>query len=235
MNRHPVYLFVRDELAEHPELNALSGCSGWIGDPPLNSKLAEQAALAACCGEIEPDFKGYRVVDADCGLPARSEIQPLIVRVEIRRPAPNFSLNRSQHGSGFLFYAPDPASLTGYRINGLEVGLRQWLSELDCERVAGVWLDCPEAEAEKRGLELDALVLAREVFDGLLWLSGGAWETRHIDNLLREGNCDALVLEADRFLALGGVELVRKLNPPEQIPLAVVDDTVAGSCQREAG
>ena len=150
---------------------------------------------------------------------------PHSIKTQIARPQPSYTLNRSQHGSGFVFYAPDPATLRGFQIPDLDIGLRQWLEGLDPDQICGIWLDCPEAEAAESGLELDMLATARAAFTGEIWLSGGAHNFKHIQNLVREGNCDALVLTLKQFGKLGGDAVVTEMNPPERIPMTQLAET----------
>jgi len=226
MNKQRVLIFADTVSTDHPQLSQLDCCDGLhaSGDQAIDAALIDHCALVAQEGAKEQVPDSVPVIAAwqwdTQGI--APEAKP-VIRVEIRRPQAVYNLNRSQHGSGFVFYAPDPASLVGYRIAGVETGLLAWLKAIDPDTISGIWLDCPEAEAQQRGLELDALVLAREVYPGPLWISGGAFEPRHIDNLIREGGCHSLVLSFERFLLLGGESLVRKLNPPQQIPLIPLD------------
>ncbi len=235
MIMHRVFIDYQPEHNALPNPELLSHSQGLVIAPDQLTQRAEGwdvdcAAICAIDNTKIPTASEtiYKVVSESSRLDNAAtspDDSKVIIKIRVARPQPSYSLNRSKHGSGFTFYAPDPATLSGFQIPGLGIGLRQWLEGLNPERICGVWLDCPEAEATGTGLELDMLATARAAFSGEIWLSGGAWNFKHIQNLVREGNCDALILSLERFEQLGGEAVVTEMNPLERIPTAQLADT----------
>lgn len=230
MIKHRILIQNESILDENTNLELLKQSQGIVtsSDDREPSKYMDCAAV---CAKKLHDLNDvpvgiYPVITDLNDLPGEDDSfngARLIAKVEVARPTPNYSLNRSQHGSGFIFYAPDPVTISGFHIPALGIGLRQWLNQLDNDQIHGIWFDCPEAEEKGKGLELDILAIARQHFNGELWLSGGARQFRHIQNLVQEGNCDALVLSMDQFEKLGGQAIVHEMNPPERIQLSNVE------------
>lgn len=160
--------------------------------------------------------------------------ESLICRVAIQRMQPRFNINRSDHGSGFIFYAPQPETIRGYQVVEDEQSLASWLQALAESEVEHIWIHNPEADRLGQGLDLDLLERVRNRFQGTLWISGGVSKLTHMKNLQREGIADAVIIDLAMLQALGldhvraalrpHITLASDQSPPqsdEAMPLAV--------------
>lgn len=127
-------------------------------------------------------------------------------------------------GEGFKFFTPNTETIHGYRVTDgdrLLIPTLRRARDLGFERI---WLHARDAERRGRGLDLDLLERARAEYPEGLWLSGGADESRHLENLAREGGADGVVIGLDLLQAVGVEALLAALAPPRpsEVSIAVM-------------
>ncbi len=145
-----------------------------------------------------------------------------IPHISVSRARVSYRFSGPAVGEGFSFYIPDTAAIKGWRVDGTEYSLHEAVIRATELGFAALWLDSPEAEARGDGLELDLLDKVRGgPVD--VWLSGGASEPRHLNNLARIGGATAVVID-ERLVRSSSVAALREAiivqaPVPEAVPL----------------
>jgi hypothetical protein len=233
-----LYLYLNQSMPEGLDPQRLAGLAGLVveaGCLSVREASALPAPVAALCVRLRATHGQVPSADAqvdwdwdadtapacvvDAGLdacaalrdaqPERNWLPRLTVYPqEVSYRMANYS------GEGFKFFTPDPASIHIYRVTD---GDRRLIPTLRRARDLGferIWLHARDAERRGRGLDLDLLERARAEYPEGLWLSGGATEARHLENLSREGGADGVVIGLDLLQAVGVEALLAALAPP---------------------
>jgi hypothetical protein len=134
-------------------------------------------------------------------------------RLEVHRPEVVYRMS-DYPGEGFKFYAPDTSAVRGYRVADGNQRLQDALERARTLGFEQLWLHAREAATRGRGLDLELLERARRGFGDGLWISGGATEPVHLENLAREGGATAVVVEANVFFHADAGALLTALASP---------------------
>ena len=188
--------------------------------------IAALTGGSAILGEWREHQDILRIVDAglDACARMRDEMpeQKWMPRLLVSKAETIFRMTDTP-GEGFRFYAPDTSAIRGYRVTD---GDRPLTAALQRARELGfisIWLHGGDAAGRGDGLELDLVHQGQRDFGDGLWISGGATQPRHLENLVREGETSAVVIDATLFDQAGTDVLTAALEP-------VVTKQVSVSC-----
>lgn len=229
-----LYLHLNRPLPEGLDPQRLAGLAGLVVEGGCLSPReagalpAPVAALCAPSADVQADWDADAALACvvDAGLdtcaalrdahPERAWLPRLTVYPQdVSYRMANYS------GEGFKFFTPDAATIQGYRVTDgdrLLIPTLRRARDLGFERI---WLHAREAERRGQGLDLDLLERARAEYPEGLWLSGGATEARHLENLTREGGADGVVIGFDLLQAVGVEALLAALAPPRPPEVSV--------------
>jgi hypothetical protein len=157
-----------------------------------------------------------------------------IPKLDLSRAQMSYRFSGPAVGEGFSFYMPDTAAIHGWRVEGEDLTFRELLTRATELGFSALWLHSPEAAARGTGLELDLLEQTR---GGPLeiWLSGGATEVRHLQNLSRTGGAAAVIVDAALARRLSAQALHAALLPEPVRPVDVPVHFSTGKLQAEQG
>lgn len=229
-----LYLHLNRPLPEGLDPQRLAGLAGLVVESDcLSAREVSSwpAPVAALCGLISGAHDDWDADTApacmvDAGLDACAALrdaQPdrdwlprlTVYPEEVSYRMANYS------GEGFKFFTPNAATIHGYRVTDgdrLLIPTLRRARDLGFERL---WLHAREAERRGTGLDLDLLERARAEYPEGLWLSGGATESRHLENLAREGGSAGVVIGLDLLGAVGVEALLAALAPASSTQVAV--------------
>ncbi|WP_295399332.1 hypothetical protein [uncultured Thiocystis sp.] len=227
-------LHLDQPLAPDLDPAALDGLTGLVVDvgcfAPMHC-LALCAPVVALCGTSPGDRPDWddkltplRVVDQGLEVCARlRDAHPeraWLPRLIVDRQAVSYRMS-NYRGEGFKFFTPDSASIQGYRVTDGDRPLAAALKRAQELGFARLWLHARDAAQQGKGLDLDLLERAQRDFPEKLWISGGATEPRHLENLTREGGATGLVIGTELLARTDIATLLTALTPlraPETLP-----------------
>ena len=231
-------LHLDQPLAPDLDPASLNGLAGLVVDAGCFAPaqcLALPVPVAALCGagpddhpEWNDELTPLRVVDQGLEVCARlCDVQPeraWLPRLIVDRQAVSYRMS-NYRGEGFKFFTPDSATIQGYRVTDGDRPLAAALKRAQELGFARLWLHARDAAQQGKGLDLDLLERAQRDFPGELWISGGATEPRHLENLAREGGATGLVIGTELLARTDIATLLAALmppRPPETLPEAPV-------------
>lgn len=223
-----------NDFAENLDPEVLTGLAGLVVDgtclkPRQCSHFSIPVAALTGSPAILDEWREHqdilRVVDA--GLDSCAQLrddrpeQKWLPRLEVSKQETIFRMTDSP-GEGFSFYTPDTSAIYGYRVSDGEhtlITAMKRARELGFDRI---WLHSRDAAGRGDGLELDLVAQVRQYFGNSLWVSGGATQPQHLENLAREGGASAVVIDASLLDHAGVEELTVALKPAvtKQIPVS---------------
>ncbi len=137
-----------------------------------------------------------------------------IPRIEVEKQALRYSFPRSHDEATFKCYVLDSTSVNAFVVPGEgDKPVGEVLERAEELGFNALWIHAPDAEQRALGLPLELLEKARNKWREELWLSGGVAETRHLDNLVRQGGADAVVIPAGWVLGQTPERLQELLEP----------------------
>lgn len=134
-------------------------------------------------------------------------------RLNVYQPEVGYHFNPTSLGEGFKFYTPDTATIQTYRTIQDDYTLEDQIQRTVKLGFDALWLHATHAEVSGKGLDLDLLERASRLFDGDLWISGGATEERHLKNLSKQGGFAAVVIGEALVFDCGCEPLLTALEP----------------------
>jgi hypothetical protein len=223
-------------MADDLDLPSLAGLAGLVVDAtriapahclPLPSPVAAlYGAAPGPCTDWDHEAAPLRVVDQglDACVRLRDAYPTLqwLPRLTAYRAEVSYRMS-NYRGEGFSFYTPDPGTIQDYRVTDGDQALTVVLQRARALGFDRLWLHARDAAQLGNGLDLDLLECARCDFPQGLWISGGATELRHLENLTREGGVAGLVIGTQWLRRADIATLTQALTPPRppEVPIAV--------------
>jgi hypothetical protein len=222
-----LFLHLDRPVADDLDVASLAGLAGVVVDAgcvaPAQCRSLP-APVAALCGgapdfgvDWEHEMLPLRVVDRGLDVCARlRDAHPTLhwlPRLTAYRAEVSYRMS-SYRGEGFSFYTPDPGTIQDYRVTDGHHPLTVVLQRARALGFDRLWLHARDAAQQGKGLDLNLLECARRDFPEGLWISGGATEPRHLENLAREGGATGLVIGTDFLWQTGIAALSQALAPP---------------------
>ena len=135
--------------------------------------------------------------------------------IETYCPPVRYDFAAAAPGEGFSVYRPDTSTIQQHKVADHEEDLRGWLARAKGAGFRTVWLHSRDAAKRGRGLDLDLLDLSRRLFTGgQIWISGGATDPQHLENLAANGGATAVVLPGAVAERCSCVRLLTALGRP---------------------
>lgn len=222
-----LYLHLDRPLADDLDPASLAGLAGLVVDigcfTPAQCRCLPAPVAALCgavpgpCADWDAQTTPWRVVDQ--GLDACVRLRDAhptwqwLPRLTVYRTEVSYQMSNYRN-EGFSFYTPCPTTIQDYRVTDGDHPVTVALQRARALGFDRLWLHARDAAHQGKGLDLDLLERARGDFPDGLWISGGATETRHLENLAREGGTNGLVIGIDLLARADCSALIQALTPP---------------------
>ena len=223
-------------MADDLDPPGLAGLAGLVVDAariapaqclPLPSPVAALCGAApGACADWDHEAAPLRVVDQ--GLDACVRLRDAhptlrwLPRLIAYRAAVSYRMS-NYRGEGFSFYTPDPGTIQDHRVTDGDHSLTVVLQRARALGFDRLCLHARDAAQLGNGLDLDLLECARRDFPEGLWISGGATQLHHLENLTREGGAAGLVIGTELLQRADIATLTQALAPPRppEVPITI--------------
>lgn len=144
-----------------------------------------------------------------------------VPHLTVYKPSLSYRFSGPAIGEGFSFYIPDMAAIKGWQVTDRDLSLIEAITRATELGFNSLWLHSQEAELQAKGLALEML---EKTYGGPLaiWISGGAAELKHLNNLARVGGVEAVVVN-EKLVRESGIDALRQAlvaeNPIQQAPV----------------